>query len=97
MSVEANLLHTILSQHFGPVIGDVGKSMFQIGPSPMMVISQRCVRPVKIVKKSLMVMIQHSLVQVILHPRGFLEYTINFDRVLALNNYPIYIFHAKRT
>lgn len=96
MSVEASLLHILLSQHFGSVIGDVGKCLFISGPSPLMFICQRTRRPIKDVKKSLMVLIQHQLVQVVLHPRGFLEYAINFDRVMTLIKYPLYISIAKR-
>lgn len=96
-SVESSLIHVILSQTFGPIIGDVGRCLYQSGPSPLMVIVSKTGRGIKNVKKSLMVLIQHQLVQVILHPKGFLEYSCgSLDTILALFWYPNYVLMAKR-
>lgn len=85
----------ILKGHFGQVVESVGESLLKVSSQNLRQIVKSTDLPASKVKKALMVLIQHNLVEFRQHSKGFVEYSINAERVLYMLRYPRYIYSAK--
>ncbi|CAN7998598.1 unnamed protein product [Ixodes hexagonus] len=85
----------ILKEHFGPVVAAVGGSLLKVSSRNLPQLLKSTDLPASKVKKALMVLIQHNIVDFRLHPKGYVEYLIDAEHVLCLLRYPRYIHCAK--
>ncbi|KAI1285900.1 DNA-directed RNA polymerase III subunit RPC3 [Halotydeus destructor] len=93
--IDVDLVKVILGQYFGSIVESVGKTLAECGPSPLRQIATESRERVVDVKKSLRVLMHHNLAKCKLHPRGFVEYTLDLEAVLAIVRFPQYINVAK--
>lgn len=85
----------ILKEHFGTVVAAVGCSLLKVSSRSLPQLLKSTDLPASKVKKALMVLIHHNIVDFRLHPKGYVEYLIDADHVLYLLRYPRYIHCAK--
>ncbi|KAM7293070.1 DNA-directed RNA polymerase III subunit RPC3 [Ixodes scapularis] len=85
----------ILKEHFGTVVAAVGGSLLKVSSRSLPQLLKSTDLPASKVKKALMVLIHHNIVDFRLHPKGYVEYIIDADRVLYMLRYPRYTHCAK--
>ncbi|XP_072572779.1 DNA-directed RNA polymerase III subunit RPC3 isoform X2 [Paramormyrops kingsleyae] len=95
---EVRLCGLLLQEHFGEVVEKVGTHLLRIGPLSLRAIAHETSTPLDLVKKSLCVLLQHSLCSfegTQKGPRGVVEYRASCERILRMLRYPRYIYTAK--
>lgn len=90
-----NLVHDLLSSHFGPIVASVGRVLARSGSLPLAHVAVNASLTPALVKQALLVLIHHNFVEVAVNVRGFKEYTLNTDKVLCIVRFPRYIYIAK--
>ena len=93
--VKAQLLQDILKEHFGSVVSQVGWSLAKNGASPLRFIVFKTQLPLSKIKRSLLTLIQHRMVDVKLNSRGLTQYSLIFDQVYQINRYSKFILMAR--
>ncbi|KAJ1651950.1 RNA polymerase III subunit C82 [Dispira simplex] len=61
-AVELRLIHTVLREHFGPIVEQVGSTLGQRGRLPLRLLVQLTGLKIRQVQQALVVLIQHNLV-----------------------------------
>lgn len=85
----------ILKEHFGVVVQSVGECLLKVSSRSLGEITRATNLPLQKVKKSLLVLLHHNLVEFKAHPKGLVRYSIDADRVLYMLRYPRYTYCAK--
>ncbi|XP_023226320.1 DNA-directed RNA polymerase III subunit RPC3-like [Centruroides sculpturatus] len=89
------LCSSLLKEHFGEIVQKVAIMLKKYGSRPLRIIAQETMLPLRKVKQSLRVLIQHDMAEFELNKKGFVEYTVKLENILLIHRYPRYIYCAK--